>query len=255
MGSQKLASKDSVCVFLLLVFLVPCLGLYYACEKTANNFIAENNTIYAMLLLPENNSYLASISKVASVIKLTFDEIHKRDLLPGWTFNISTKDTGCDAYGVWSAIEAYIEKPIDVFFGPYCDYVVAPVARMIKFMQIPLVTAGALAYDFSRYDKTDPKAEYHMLVRTGWSFAGVAYTLEKIFDNFNWHQSNLIYVENGREEVLKDHYCSLAIQGVYQFLQNKRNCSVQSNKLPFYTTTEELKTWMKKIIGVDYASE
>ncbi|GFQ74058.1 ANF_receptor domain-containing protein, partial [Trichonephila clavata] len=253
MGWQKLVSMTSVSVFILLVFLVPSLGLYYACEKTPNNFIAENNTIYAMLLLPENNSYIASLGKVAPAIKLTFDEINKRDILPGWKFNLSMKDTGCDAYGVWSAIEAYIERPIDVFFGPYCDYVVAPVARMLKFMKIPLVTAGALAYDFSRYDRRNPKSEYHMLVKTGWSFDGLGHAVKKVFDKFNWNQSNLIYVENGREEVLKDHYCSLASKGVFDFLQYRRNCSVQSNKLNLQWTPEELKTWMKKTIGVDYA--
>ncbi|GFT16046.1 atrial natriuretic peptide receptor 3, partial [Nephila pilipes] len=244
-----------VCLCTLLIYVVPALGLHYACESSAPNiFTVENNTIYAMLLLPENNSYLASISKVAPAIELTFEKIRKQNILPGWKFNLSMKDTGCDvAYGIWSAIEAYIERPVDVFFGPYCDYIVAPVARMLKFMQIPLVTSGALAYDFSRYDRTHPQSEYHMLVKTGWSFTGMARTVERIFAKFNWNQSNFIYEEDGHPEVMKDHYCFLASKAVHNVLYAKRNCSVQESKIPSHWTAEELQIWLKKVIGVDNA--
>ncbi|GIY42327.1 hypothetical protein CEXT_386991 [Caerostris extrusa] len=63
---------------------------------------------------------------------------------------MANRDTGCDvAYGIWSAIEAYIEKPSALILGTFCDYIVAPVARL-KFIEIPMVTSGALAYDFWR---------------------------------------------------------------------------------------------------------
>ena len=42
----------------------------------------------------------------------------------------------------------------------------APVARMLKFYNIPLLTAGGFAFDFNK-DKTDNETEFHMLVKTG----------------------------------------------------------------------------------------
>ncbi|KAL1122576.1 hypothetical protein AAG570_002906 [Ranatra chinensis] len=42
----------------------------------------------------------------------------------------------------------------------------APVARMIKFWSTPLLTTGALTFDFET-DKRTNESEYFLLVRTG----------------------------------------------------------------------------------------
>ena len=48
-------------------------------------------------------------------------------------------------------------------------HILAPVARMIKFYRVPLLTGGGLIYDYSE-KKTDFDDEYHLLVKTGYSF-------------------------------------------------------------------------------------
>jgi hypothetical protein len=45
-------------------------------------------------------------------------------------------------------------------------YVAAVVGRIVKFWGMPLITAGGMAYDFTR-NKSTCDREFHMLVRTG----------------------------------------------------------------------------------------
>ncbi|KAG8273700.1 hypothetical protein J6590_014331 [Homalodisca vitripennis] len=57
-----------------------------------------------------------------------------------------------------------------------------PVARMIKFWGIPLLTTGALTFDFSR-DKRTPDTEYHLLLRAGLlSYRDLAFFLIALLD-------------------------------------------------------------------------
>lgn len=45
-------------------------------------------------------------------------------------------------------------------------FVVAPVARMLRFWKTPMLTTGALSHDFTKR-KTQPDSEYHLLLRMG----------------------------------------------------------------------------------------
>ena len=49
--------------------------------------------------------------------------------------------------------------PVHVLFGPACDYALAAVARLSKYRNIPLITAGGYALDFSD-KKTEPADEF-----------------------------------------------------------------------------------------------
>lgn len=51
----------------------------------------------------------------------------------------------------------------------------ASVSRLLKYWQTPLLTTGALTFDFSK-NKTLPNSEFHLLVRMGHlSFAAMAH--------------------------------------------------------------------------------
>ena len=57
----------------------------------------------------------------------------------------------------------------------------APVARLVKFWNVPLITAGGFSYDFTK-PKTNPENEFYMTTRTGFSFAGIATTISEILN-------------------------------------------------------------------------
>ena len=47
--------------------------------------------------------------------------------------------------------------------------ITAPVARMIKFYNVPLLTAGGFIYDYNE-PKKEFDNEFHLLVNAGYSF-------------------------------------------------------------------------------------
>ena len=51
---------------------------------------------------------------------------------------------------------------------------------MIRFYDIPLITAGGLTHDYSR-PKEDKDSEYHLLTRTGLSFSDTAEFIVQFF--------------------------------------------------------------------------
>ena len=58
----------------------------------------------------------------------------------------------------------YLVKYLTLF-----SLITAPVARMIKFYNIPLLTAGGMIYDYND-PKKDFDDEFHLLVNAGYSF-------------------------------------------------------------------------------------
>ncbi|KAF8789175.1 Atrial natriuretic peptide receptor 1 like protein [Argiope bruennichi] len=190
--------------------------------------------------------------KVLPVIELSIRKIHERNLLPGWIFSVFPVDTECDAaFGTWAAIKSYIENPVHLFLGPFCDYITAPVARLAKFFQIPLLTPAALADDFTNYDKRSNTSEYHMLVKPGWSFSDMARALEKVFYRFGWHKLMFVYDMNGRPEMAKEDYCMLAIKALYETFFSKTNCTINQKKLKQGMSYEHL---LRHEVGVDYGT-
>ena len=65
-------------------------------------------------------------------------------------------------------------------------FIPAPVARMLKFYNLPLLTAGGLANDYSN-PKGSPTDEYHLLTRTGFSFNRVTQVVLDLFQKYVSH--------------------------------------------------------------------
>ena len=59
----------------------------------------------------------------------------------------------------------------------------APVARQIKFYNVPLLTAGGFTFDYNK-PKTNPNSEFYLLTKTGFSFNAVAETVFQVFDRY-----------------------------------------------------------------------
>lgn len=212
--------------------------------------------IHIALLLPEENFYLPSRQRVEPAIKLGIKKINKWGLLPGLKFEVIRKNTKCDtSFGIWKAMGSYMDKRIRLFLGPSCDYVAAPVARLLKFMNIPMITAGALAYDFNAENRRGNESEYYMLVRTGWTFKGMAMTMYLLFEKFNWYNLAFLYEADGRPEVMKDHYCHLAMQSIFELTFQNKNCTVAKQKLKPNLTAEEAQEVVLSFIGNEHGGK
>ncbi|XP_062525250.1 receptor type guanylyl cyclase isoform X2 [Bombyx mori] len=185
-----------------------------------------NCKIKAALLLPKNITFGACIGAVEPVLELAMQHPAVQDAFPSWVgFEWQTYDvTDCDAaYAVISAIDAYNDCA-HVFLGPACDFALASVARISKFLGgtgIPLVTTGGFSFDFVKTKQTC-KDEYYMLVRTGpLGFKDLAYFIIDLMKHFGWRQLLLINEPEAQVYVGGKSTCHLMMKSLANFLKRE----------------------------------
>jgi Receptor family ligand binding region len=108
-------------------------------------------TVRFAVLLPQTNQDNRILSAVLPSIELAAKKVVQHgNLLSNFQIEIDYKDTKCSStFGPLAAFDLYNGKTKpDVFFGPICDYVLAPVARYSGVWEIPVLTAGGLAEGF-----------------------------------------------------------------------------------------------------------
>ncbi|XP_050354958.1 atrial natriuretic peptide receptor 1 isoform X2 [Nymphalis io] len=193
-----------------------------ACENVCD--FNGNCKIRAALLLPKNTTYDANLQVVEPVLELALQHDSVRDAFPSWlSFEWMTYDvTDCDAaYAVISAIDAYNDCA-HVFFGPSCDYALASVARITKFLGntgTPLVTTGGFTFDFVKPKQTCHD-EFYMMVRAGpLGFKDLAYFLIDVMRHYDWRQLLLINEPDAQLDVAGKSTCHLMMKTFANFLK------------------------------------
>ncbi|RZF38260.1 hypothetical protein LSTR_LSTR008983 [Laodelphax striatellus] len=190
----------------------------------AGQLIDPTKEVRAAVILPGDwRKYDLSLGKVMPVLQLAESAVHSRGLLPGHRFRFIASDDRCEAvYAQYRSVEAYAKDKVHVFFGPSCEYSVAPVARMVKFWGTPLLTTGAMTFDFSR-NKTDCEGEYHLLVRVGLlSFRDMALFLIALLDEYKWTKVMLLYDKDGCEHISGKHTCKLMMGSLLEFMDRDK---------------------------------
>ncbi|XP_028166316.1 uncharacterized protein LOC114357069 isoform X1 [Ostrinia furnacalis] len=189
------------------------------CDKNGKNC-----RINAAVLLPQNSSFLANLPSVRPVFDLALaDDVIKNAFPPDLYVNLTTYDvTDCDAaYAVISAIDAYNDCA-HVFFGPSCDFALASVARITKFLGstgTPLITTGGFTFDFVKQKQTCLD-EFYMMVRAGpVGFKDLAYFLIDLFRHFNWRQLLLINDPEAQVNVAGKSTCHLMMKTFANYLK------------------------------------
>lgn len=175
--------------------------------------VSDANTtcnINAAVILPESESYEMSLSKIMPVLEAAREQVINNNLLPphvNLTF-LPMDDRCSNVYSIFRALHAY-SQCAHVFFGPSCEYALAPVGRIVKFWGIPLITAGGMTSDYTA-DKSTCDSEFHMLVSLGYiSFSTMSEFFIKIMQKFNWKKVFLIYEKQGYRSVSGPDTCKL----------------------------------------------
>lgn len=111
----------------------------------------------------------------------------------------------------------FIERPsffllLDVFFGPICDYVIAPIARYNSVWGIPILTTGGLTDAFSI------KPSYPTLTRMMGSYSDTGLAVREIRRHFNWTVQAFIYHDNDENKGKGHSDCSMAISSIFRAL-------------------------------------
>ncbi|XP_013166110.1 PREDICTED: uncharacterized protein LOC106116712 [Papilio xuthus] len=219
---------------LLFIFVLVCSGYAQNCreeeprERKCENVCSDDGIckIRAALLLPKNTTFDASLPVVEPVFELAMQHEVVRNAFPPWVqFEWRRYDVSdCDAaYAVITAIDAYNDCS-HVFFGPSCDFALASVARITKFLGntgIPLVTTGGLTFDFVQ-PKQNCHHEYYMMVRSGpLGFKDMAYFIIDIMRHYDWRQLLLINEPEAQVHVAGKSTCLLMMKTFANYLKKE----------------------------------
>lgn len=208
-----------------------------------------NDTVRMSVLLPGNSSYLFSLVRVRPAVELAVAWARGQF---GWQFRVTYRDSGCQSpLATMHAVRDHARGAAHVFVGPACDYAAASVARLLKFWRLPMVTAGALAYDF--WDKQHEGSEYYLMTRAGLSFSGLGQGFLALFRRFGWRRMLILFESEARRDSHGDDYCFLWAKAMAQLLRNSSdNFEFDGVKLDRRTP---LKQQLSKAASTKWAGE
>lgn len=214
--------------------------------------VTEGIEVNIAAILPEDGGRQFSSKRISPAIEYAIEHLQNHtDLVKGHRFSVVYRDSNCSsAEPMNHAINFYIQKRVHVFFGPVCDFSVAPVARQVKYWDIPLISAGAMARDFDTFRDV----EYNLLSRVGpVNFKSLAIMMMQILERHNWSGFKLIYDNVGQSEYMNG-FCVLAAQSlIYEVKARNPNITHMDhfniNNIPDMTSI------LKAEVGLDYGGE
>lgn len=132
-------------------------GKYYATPNLNMSTVIHNNhQIHLAVLLPSkpvddlSERSTQILATTLPVIELAIQAVKEKRILDGYELIVHHRDTNCSStIGPMAAFDLYNRQEADVFLGPICDYVLAPVARYASVWQRPVLTTGGLASAFN----------------------------------------------------------------------------------------------------------
>jgi len=132
---------------------------------------------------------------------------------------VSYRDSNCsEIYGINEAFNYFMRGPPNVYFGPICDWAVAPVARQSYFWDIPVVSVGALAIDFL----LRRRVSYPLLTRAGpANLHGLANAILEAMHGYVWRRVKLLYERQAMADVIPP-FCHLASEAIIYLLESQR---------------------------------
>ncbi|XP_069101885.1 atrial natriuretic peptide receptor 1-like isoform X3 [Argopecten irradians] len=170
------------------------------------------------VILPSRGDHLFIKNKVLPAIEYAIDSIENSTKLPNHKLVVNYRDSQCsETIGPLKAIDLYVDKEVDVFFGPACDYAAAPIARFSAYWNIPVISAGAAVRAF------DNKTEYKLLTRIRGSFAKNAEFVEEVAKAFNWTNIGLFFHENMGAKGTGKSDCYFAVEPIFYMLKSTFN--------------------------------
>ncbi|XP_017307829.1 atrial natriuretic peptide receptor 3 isoform X1 [Ictalurus punctatus] len=208
-----------------------CLCLFIWALESSSNQVKED--VDVLVFLPQNNSYMFSIDRVKPAIEYAKQQL-ARGPLAGLNFSVHYVNSKCSVDALYELVDRARHERPDLILGPVCEYAAASVIRVASHWQIPVISAGALAYGFS--DKT---SEYALLTRTAPSYLKMAETFATMSQHFGWKSVYLVYLDDKEER-----NCYFTVEGVHALLEGHHDISVSmmDSKEPLAYVDEIVKS-------------
>ncbi|XP_015786480.1 atrial natriuretic peptide receptor 1 isoform X2 [Tetranychus urticae] len=168
------------------------------------------------VLAPNNDSLPYSLNKILPSIIYAVKSLQKvpnLSAIANRSINILYRDSDCSSTtGPLAAFDFYIEGNADVFFGPMCPYVLAPVARYSAVWDIPLLTSGG------QNDNLDHRfPTYRTLTRMNGSYSQIGIILLQILRKFHWQVLGMLY-HNFKDRTKGNSACYFTLAAVFAIL-------------------------------------
>ena len=139
--------------------------------------LAPLNSTEEYSLLKIMPSILAAVRSIRTEASRTNGKLYR-----GWEKGavIDFVDTKCSsAIGPMIAFDYFIRGKVDVFLGPVCPYVLAPVARYTSFWDVPHLTSSGQVTLFDEKNST-----FRILTRMNGSFSRMGQFFHQVSFNF-----------------------------------------------------------------------
>lgn len=190
------------------------LGFYILSSLTFVSASTHCSTINLGVVLPYDKVDERNSCKYGthSAINIAIEKVTAtRGPLPGCHLTMNFRDSMCSSVvGPINAIELFIEGKAQVFFGPACDFALAPVVRYCSVWDVPVLSAGGWAGSLD-----DKSNQYRLLTRVGGAFKGSAIFVDKLMSTYRYRISYLLF--EGQEGSV----CYFALEAIYKLFQDK----------------------------------
>ncbi|KAH8417160.1 hypothetical protein KR222_005193, partial [Zaprionus bogoriensis] len=158
--------------------------------------------------------------KVLPVLELGIAHVQRMGFVGGVQMDITliSRDTFCSStYGPLGFFEIYTQWPeMNAIFGLPCEYVLAPISRYADVWQIPLLTTGGNAGEFSK--KTE---SYSTLTRLkGAQVNNLGNMVRAILNTYNWTRTALIY-QNENAKIKGNSVCFLCLAAIHDTIEKE----------------------------------
>ncbi|XP_061468570.1 atrial natriuretic peptide receptor 2 [Rhineura floridana] len=182
------------------------------------NGSAATTVVTVGLVLPEHNpSYPWALPRVGPAVDLALEALEPALRAAGLStrtvFATSELNGACsESVAPLKAVDLKLYNDPDVLLGPGCVYPAASVGRFASHWRLPLLTAGAVASDFSHKEE-----HFSTLVRTGPTAPKLGAFVAHLHERFNWSsRAALLYVDRKTD----DRPFYFTIEGVYEELRH-----------------------------------
>ena len=239
----------------LYIGLIVGLCLYVPSASGINETIQH---IKIATILSYNDDYIFSLGHVQPSIEYAIEQVHNMNLLPRRIrLDVNYSDSQCNARdGPVAAFNYYMEKSVDMYLGPVCDYSLAPIARYASYWNLPIMSPGGFAHNFGE-QKLDLKSNvegFFTLTRIGMTFDSMALSIIHTIKYFGWNKVQLTYNGDGHSEV-SPRFCYLAGSALIQYIKKLAEDEAMGHSIFLHTGPQDTTRMLKDEVGIDYAGK
>ena len=212
--------------------------------------VSSTRNVPVAVILPKNNDKWYSLSRVKPAIDIALQRTSS--ILEDTQLTVRYADSKCHiSEAINEAINFYMKDEANAFFGPCCDYAAAPIARQIRYWNLPMLTSGAMAGDFGLL-KT---STFPLLTRVGHDINSLARFVFSFLEAYGWHKVKILFDEIGQEDVI-ERLCHLVADGLHNAILKRpeNDTHIEHDHFKFQKT-EEILDKLTSELGKTYSGK